>query len=56
MAMPYLQQYPGNLSLINRTEDIVIFLGLKVFNYDNSSTCLYVFEVEFVSHFCKVQN
>ena len=37
MAMPDSQRYPGNLYLINNMEDIVVFLGLKVFNFDNSS-------------------
>ena len=36
MAMPDLQRYPGNLYLVTSLEDIVIFLGLKVLNSDNS--------------------
>ena len=33
-----------NLKLINNVEDIVVFLGLKVFNYDNCSrNALYYF-------------
>ena len=36
MAMAYSQQYPWNLYLINNEEDKVIFLDLKVFNFDNS--------------------
>ena len=33
--MPNLQRYPWNLYLINDMEDIVVFLGLKLFNSDN---------------------
>ena len=36
MEMPDSQRYHW-LYLINDLEDIVDFLGLKVFNYDNSS-------------------
>ena len=36
MTQSDLQRYPWNLYLINNVEDIVIFLGLKVFNSDNS--------------------
>ena len=34
--MPDSQLYPRNLYLINNGEDIVVFLGFKVFNSDNS--------------------
>ena len=30
--MPDLQQYRWNLNLINNVEDILVFLGSKVFN------------------------
>ena len=36
MTLSDLQRYPWNLYFINNVEDIVIFLGLKVFNSDNS--------------------
>ena len=35
LAMPDLQRYPWNLYLISNVEDIVVFLGLKVFISDN---------------------
>ena len=35
MAFIDSQRYPWNLYLINSVEDIVIFLGLKVFDFDN---------------------
>ena len=34
--MPDSQQYSWNLYLIMYVEDIVVFIGLKVFNSDNS--------------------
>ena len=36
MAIPDSQRYPWNRYLINNMEDIVVFLSLKVFNFDNS--------------------
>ena len=38
IAISDSQQYHWNLYLINDLEDIVVFLGLKVLNYDNSYT------------------
>ena len=35
--MPDLQWYPWNLYLINNGDDIVVFLGSKVFNSDISN-------------------
>ena len=34
MAIPDSQQYPWNLYLIDYVEDIVVFLGFKVFSSD----------------------
>ena len=34
--MPDSQRYPWNFYLINNAEDIVVFLGILVFNSDNS--------------------
>ena len=38
MTMPDSQWYPLNISLIDTVEDIVVFLGLKVFNSDETYT------------------
>ena len=35
IAMPYLQQYTEYFSRIINVEDIIVFLGLKVFISDN---------------------
>ena len=35
--MPDSQLYPWNLYLINNVEDIVDFLGLKLYNFDHSN-------------------
>ena len=40
MAMSESQQYPLNLNLIINVEDIVVFQGLQMFNFDNF---LYIF-------------
>jgi len=37
MAMPDSPRYPWNHFLINNVENIVVFLGLKVFDFDNST-------------------
>ena len=39
MAISDSQQYPWNLYLISNVEDIVVFLGVKVYNSDISGKC-----------------
>ena len=50
MTIPYSQRYSLNLYLINSVEEIVVFLGSKVFNSDNSgmSSCSSNAQVTFV--------
>ena len=51
MAMSDSQRYPWNRYLINNAEDIVVFLGLKMFHSKNFS--MFSCSKKAPSHFCR---